>query len=191
MHTRTRAVATLAALALSVTTLTSACGSESDQDQALGSQGDINAADHASAGSGAPAAPPKHWRGIQVCGGYTAAGVLDSTTEEVTIGEYTKTATRVRLTGVPVGPSPEFSCEMRDYEAGVRSNSGSTQFDSGSARQACTSPSGKALLIGNLSGFDSDELLKFSLNIQEPVVDPDAGTSSNTYINCNFDLTLM
>jgi len=201
MNTRFPAAAKFAAFIVAVVVFIAACGSEDDAEPALGAHVDIGAIDHASAGSGAAAAPQR-WRGLQVCSGSTAEGILDTTSEEVTITAYTKTTTRVRLAGVPVGPSPDYSCGVLDYEAVVRSNSSGTQFDGGSAKQACTSSSGRVLVVGNLSGYDSDTrskvasaslgdwLLKFSLNIQEPA-QGDAGALRRAYINCNFELTLM
>jgi len=152
-------------------------------------------------GSAEPPPPPKHWLGIQVCTGRNSNGLLETTSEETSIAGYTKTQTRVRITGVRVGSSPEHSCGPLDFESVVTSNNTSTNFTNGK-QQDCTSPSGKALVASGPGGYDSDTRsqiggvtlgkwsLNFSVNLREPE-DWDAGVFSKVDVSCRFELTLM
>jgi hypothetical protein len=149
-----------------------------------------------------PVAQPK-WSGIQSCSGYKDNKSIDKTTTETHITSFMRSKTGVSLTGVTVGPSPEYTCENMMFDGVITDSSGSTLFFFESAssqaekQQRCKSKTGQALIVGWLNGSDtdlrslgSDWSVKFELRIEEPAA-PDAGVSiSRLTVTCKFELQL-
>jgi hypothetical protein len=169
-----------------------------DDVQPVGGSGGSN---QGASGAKAPKPPVQHWRGIQSCSGYSGEKSIATTSDETTIGSYSKTQTRVSVMGVNVGPSQEFSCaKALNFEGIVTSNTPNTRFTS-DTKQNCMSPRGTPLVAG---GFDGDDLdlrtdglgdweLDFEVTLEKPE-DPDAGFpdfSSEIHITCKFELHLM
>lgn len=183
--------------ALLLTTLIAACGDANDEafptDEALG---DI-------AGAGAIGAP-KRWAGTQSCAGSgDDFKALDTTSTEAVVESFSKTKTRVAITGVDVGPTDAYSCAGVSFEGVVTdADKSHVSFEAATedaARQLrCSSKTGRALLVGWLRGYDSDlsQLdgpwnLHFRVRIEEPNDDTaDAGGRvSRVNIRCDFDFT--
>lgn len=146
--------------------------------------------------AGAPptsASRARAWTGIRSCSGSVDFEEIETTSDETSVASFKKSNTRITLSGVDVGPSPELSCRL-DLEGVVTMSDAKSSFFESNKQVECTSGTGRQLRVGDLDGHDFDGRpsigysLDFSLRIQEPE-DPDAGFSP-TFVNCTFDLEM-
>jgi hypothetical protein len=177
----------LAALLASLASLLPACGGDPDEGLAQSQIGQ----------AGSASVRPPRWSGIQSCRG-SINGKEVETSEEASIDAYTKTATRVQLKGIHVGPSDDFSCGALDFDAVVTMSTDLTMFEN-DMQQPCTSPAGRALVVDGFDGHGIDipaqpggprldPTLQFKINLRELPVD--GGSEADTLIVCDFELTL-
>lgn len=155
------------------------------------------------AGAGATSAL-KRWAGTQSCtGSGDDSKAIDTTSAEAFVDSFTKTKTRVAITGVDVGPTDAYSCAGLSFHGVVTdADTSHVSFEAATedaSRQLhCSSKTGRALRVGWLRGYDSDlsQLdgpwnLHFRVRIEEPTDDlADAGVRiSRVNIRCDFDFT--
>jgi len=152
------------------------------------------------AGSSSPPAPrAARWTGTQFCTG-NADGEPLKTSDETELGAYEKSRTRVRFSGLNVGPSKEYSCQALDLEALVAMSDKSSAFFEGEEGVSCTSETGKRLTAEVGIGHDTDlrwlqpsdaPTLSFDVALRE-VDESDGGLLAHlpAFIRCSFDLEL-
>ena len=153
--------------------------------------------------AGASGGRQKKWTGIQSCSGHVEEyRPIDKTSTETAIDAFNKSKTSVSIKGITIGPSSDYSCAGLAIDGIVTmADDGGVWFESASQEQArqssCTSPRGKALIVGWLDGYDVDLRsiggpwsLMFGLRIEEEVhAEADAGFAfARVDIRCNFDL---
>lgn len=147
--------------------------------------------------AGSPGAGQRGWTGIQACTGSIDYEEIDATSEETAISEFTKTKTRVHLSGITAGPSSEISCDGLQFDAVVTSGDDTSVHFRSNEPVSCASRSGRGLLVGWLEGHDFDSRplggdywrLKFSLRIEDQEA-ADAGASMRTFVRCEFELEM-
>lgn len=131
------------------------------------------------------------WTGIQSCTGSIGYDAIDTTSDRASLGAFTKTETRVRVSNISVGPSPAYSCSELDVDAAVtESDETSVHFET-KAPRPCVSSSGRALVVAELQGYDFDSHplggdfwdLTLAFRLEEP--DPE---NAGTLLRCNIEL---
>jgi hypothetical protein len=180
-------------------TVVSACGGthgdELFEDQALAT---------ITAGTAAIGASKK-WTGTQSCmGSGDDLKTIDTTSAAATLDSFAKTDTHVSITGIDVGPNPEYSCTGLTFDGVVTDADKShvsfeTVSDDAMRQLQCSSTTGRALVVGWLRGYDSDLARldgPWSVHFRVRIADPvdgraDAGVpSSRVDIQCDFDFML-
>lgn len=144
--------------------------------------------------AGTRAEAPVVWRGIQACRGELGDAPIAATSDEVAIGDYDRTDTRVAIRGVHLGPSAEFSCGPVDLIAAITHNAGGLTTFLNDDTEPCVSSTGIGLLVSGFSGSaielrrgaqGFERTLKFSAHI---ATSEDAGVTDAAFITCSFEL---
>jgi hypothetical protein len=154
----------------------------------------------AAAGSSSPPPRAARWTGTQFCTG-SAEGEALKSSEEAELGAFEKSRTRVKMLGIDVGPSREFSCLALNLEALVAMSDKSGAFFEGGDPVACTSQSGKQLTAQIGLGHDTDlrwlepsdaPTLSFDVALREVEDESDGGLATHlpAFLRCSFDLEL-
>ena len=153
----------------------------------------------AAAGRSSPSPRAARWTGTQFCTG-NADGESLKSSGETELGKFEKSSTRVKFSGLNVGPSREYSCVDLALEALVSMDDKSGTFFEGADAVACTSETGRRLTAEIGLGHDTDlrwiqpsdaPTLSFDVELRE-VDAADAGqrTSFPAFFRCSFDLKL-
>jgi hypothetical protein len=102
---------------------------------------------------------------------------------------YRKTATKVELRGVYIGPSSEFSCGPFDFEAIVTHDAGGLTMFRRDAEEPCVSPTGQSLVVNGLSGsvvaVAGDTTVKFNAFLRDAGAD---GGTGDLFLMCQVEL---
>jgi hypothetical protein len=177
------------------------CGDDSSEVQPK----DVMTASASTAGSSAAgSSAPRRWRGTQFCEGSAGTTSIKKTSKEAVIGAYTKSTTRVMVSGIDIGPSDEYSCTGVSIAALVTMGESSSVFFDSDEQTPCTSPTGRSLVVGKMFGHDFvsgspfvSSSLKFDVRIAEATDDDrldrlrDGGmVGERIDITCTFSLEM-
>lgn len=144
--------------------------------------------------AGTNAEVPVVWSGIQTCRGEQGDAAIAATSDQVAINDYTRSETRVTISGVHLGPSDDLSCGPLDFVAAVTHSDGGLTTFLNDDTESCVSTAGMELLVSGFSGSaielrrgaqEFDRTLKFSAHI---TTSRDAGVADAAFVTCNFEL---